>query len=170
MFSLSRGSFWVASLAVALAACTSTGSPTLASSPAGPTVSSATPSGPAAAGQSVPLLTGQTDTDWGRIWDSLPAGFPTYPGGSPSQGAETGPVSAVLSFQGVEAKTITDWMQSNLEQATYRTDGRSGPLENGGYVLDVAGSAPGCKAQVSVAPLGGLTMVTVRYGASCPAP
>jgi len=113
---------------------------------------------------------GQTDTDWGRIWDSLPAGFPSYPGSTPAAEAASGPASAVLAVQGVEAKTIVDWMQSKLEQATYSTEALSGPLEDGSYVLESTGSAPGCRVQVSVAPLGGLTTVTVRYGAGCPEP
>ena len=113
---------------------------------------------------------GQTDTDWGRIWDSLPAGFPTYPGATPAGEVATGPASAALAVPGVEASTIADWLQSKLEQASYGTEGRSGPLEDGSYVLDFTGSAPGCRVQVSVAPLGGLTTVTVRYGASCRQP
>ena len=61
-------------------------------------------------------------------------------------------------------------MRSELERATYGTEALTGPLEDGSYVLDSTGSAPGCRVQVSVAPLGGLTTVTVRYGAACPAP
>jgi hypothetical protein len=61
-------------------------------------------------------------------------------------------------------------MQSQLQQSTYSTEARSGPLEDGSYVLDSTGSSPGCRVQVSVAPLGGLTTVTVRYGAGCPEP
>jgi hypothetical protein len=76
----------------------------------------------------------------------------------------------VLAVQGVEAKTIADWMQSKLEQATYSTEALSGPLEDGSFVLDSTGSVPDCRVQVSIAPLGGLTMVTVRYGAGCPEP
>ena len=44
----------------------------------------------------------------------------------------------------------------------------SGPLENGGYVLEMNGTAPGCQLQVSVARAGGLTTLTILYGASCP--
>ncbi len=113
---------------------------------------------------------GQTDTDWGRIWDSLPAGFPTYPGSSPAEEAASGPASAVLAVIGVDARTVVDWMQSKLEQATYSTEARSGPLEDGSYILESKGSEPGCRVQVSVGPLGGLTTVTVRYGADCPQP
>jgi hypothetical protein len=117
-----------------------------------------------------PPLTGQTDTAWGRIWDSLPAGFPTYPGATPAEEAATGPASAVLAVQGSDPRTIVGWMQSSLERATYSTDALNGPLEDGGYVLESIGTPPGCRVQVSIAPLGGLTTVTVLYGAGCPQP
>jgi hypothetical protein len=153
---------------IVLAAC----QPTTGSlAPAIPTASTAA-SGAASPSleASTPPLAGQTDTDWGRIWDSLPAGFPKYPGSAPAEAAVAGPASAVLAIQGAQARTIADWMRSKLEQATYRTEALSGPLEDGSFVLDLGGSSPGCRVQVSIAPLGSLTTVTVRYGASCPAP
>lgn len=121
-------------------------------------------------GASTAPQAGQTDTDWGRIWDSLPAGFPTYPGSTPAEEAASGPASTVLAVEGVGAKTIADWMQSKLEQAPYSTEALSGPLEDGSYVLESTGSARDCRVQVSVAPLGALTTVTVRYGTGCPKP
>lgn len=113
---------------------------------------------------------GQTDTAWGRIWDSLPTGFPAYQGSTPAEEAATGPASAVLAIRGVEAKTVAGWMQSKLELASYSTEALSGPLEDGSFVLDSTGPEPGCRVQVSIAPLGGLITVTVLYGASCPKP
>jgi hypothetical protein len=65
---------------------------------------------------------------------------------------------------------IADWTRSKLELASYSTEALSGPLEDGSFVLDSTGPAPGCRVQVSIAPLGGLTIVTVLYGASCPQP
>jgi hypothetical protein len=44
--------------------------------------------------------TGQTDTEWGRIWDSLPAGFPAVAGSKASEEAATGPASATLVADG----------------------------------------------------------------------
>ena len=132
----------------------------------GPSLDQASPSGEA----SSPPLAGQTDTDWGRIWDSLPAGFPAYAGSTPAEEAATGPASAVLAVSGVEARTIADWLRSKLELATYTTEALSGPLEDGSFVLDLTGSTPGCRVQASIAPLGGLTIVTVRYGAACAKP
>jgi hypothetical protein len=115
-------------------------------------------------------MAGQTETAWGRIWDSLPTGFPTYPGSAPAEETASGPASAVLAVQGADARTIAGWMQSKLEQATYSTEALSGPLEDGSFVLDSTGPVPGCRVQVSIAPLGGLTTMTVLYGASCPEP
>ena len=127
--------------------------------------SSSSPDGSNAASQA-----SQTDTDWGRIWDDLPAAFPVYPGAAPAEAAETGPVSATLALQGPDAKTVATWMQTALERAAYTTEGLSGPLEDGSFVLDSIGAAADCRVEVAVAPLGSLTMVTVRYGAACPSP
>ena len=159
-------------LSLGLAACQpATGTVSSAATASGPAASSATPpSSGASPSAEASAPAGQTDTAWGRIWDSLPAGFPAYPGSSPAVEAATGPASAVLAVQGVDAKTIAGWMQSKLEQATYSTEARTGPFEDGSYVLDSTGPGPGCRVQVSIAPLGGLTTVTVLYGAGCPRP
>jgi hypothetical protein len=112
--------------------------------------------------------TGQTDTDWGRIWDSLPAGFPPIAGSTPSDEAAAGPASATLVVDGSFAQSIVTSLEASLTRAGYRTEGLSGPLEDGGYVLDTRGSPAGCKVQIAAGPLGGLTSVTILYGAACP--
>ena len=177
VMSLVRRGLLLSILVTALAAC---GAGTVSQAPSGPAAAgpasgAALPSEPGSPAQVSPSAeasapAGQTDTAWGRIWDSVPAGFPVYPGATPAGEAATGPASTVLGVQGGEAKTIAGWMQSRLEQATYSTEALSGPLENGSYVLDSTGPLPGCRVQVSIAPLGGLTTVTVLYGASCPKP
>jgi hypothetical protein len=110
----------------------------------------------------------QTETDWGRIWDRLPAGFPTVPGSTPGAETATGAASANLVVDGTEAQEIATSMQTQLVQAGFAIDGLSGPLEDGGYVLDMTGSEAGCVLQVSVSPMGGLTAITILYGAACP--
>ncbi|MGZ6340129.1 MAG: hypothetical protein ACXWNG_07165 [Candidatus Limnocylindrales bacterium] len=168
-----RGVTFAAILSLSLVACQPATGPT---SPAASTstsgASSASPPGESSPpSQAAPsLLAGQTDTAWGRIWDSLPNGFPSYPGSTPAEEAASGPASAVRAVEGIDARTIAGWMQSELERATYSTEALSGPLEDGSYVLVSTGTAPGCRVQVSIAPLGGLTTVTVLYGASCPQP
>ncbi len=155
-------------LAIALAACGPDGaSSTPAVSPAGSVSTVTSPpdaSPPPSAGDPV----GQTDTDWGRIWDDLPPGFPSIPGSTPGEGSATGPASADLVVEGGVAKDIVTGLRSRLEQAGYSAIGEAGPLEDGGYVLDMTGPPSGCQIQVRVAPLGGLTSVTILYGAACP--
>ena len=113
-----------------------------------------------------PVVT-QTDTEWGRIWDALPAGFPVYPDAVETEEAGAGePVSATFSSPAA-ADEIATWLQSRLELATFSTEALSGPLEDGSFVLDSVGDE-GCRIETTVAPAGGLTIITVRYGADCP--
>lgn len=113
---------------------------------------------------------GQTDTEWGRIWDSLPAGFPKYPGATLSEEAATGPATATYIVEGGEPKAIATWFQDAFEAAAFSTEALSGPLEDGSYVLDSLGQDPACRLSVTIAPLGGTTTLTVMYGARCPHP
>jgi hypothetical protein len=109
----------------------------------------------------------QTDTDWGRIWDDLPAGFPTIPGATMSGEAASAPATATFVVNGDAAKAIATTLQARLQAAGFKTVGLSGPLEDRGYVLDMTGSPAGCMLQVRAAPTGSLTTVTILYGAAC---
>ncbi|MDO8485577.1 MAG: hypothetical protein Q7S35_11625 [Candidatus Limnocylindrales bacterium] len=151
---------------IALAACDTTITP---SESAGVPISatSAAPSSDVSSPPTSPQ-TGQTDTDWGRIWDALPADFPVYPGATPAEEAETGPVSATFALEGTDPEAIVAWMQAQLEFASYTTQALNGPLEDGSFVLESIGPTSGCRVEVAVAPLGGLMTMTVRYGAACP--
>jgi hypothetical protein len=113
--------------------------------------------------------TGQTDTEWGRIWDSLPAGFPAFAGSTASEEAATGPASATLVADGNVAKAAATYFAGALGSAGYTVDGAASPLEDGSYVLEAA-HGTGCKIQVGVTPIGGQTRIAVRYGAACPSP
>ena len=156
--------------ALAIAAC-STSSPSSPGASAGTGASSATgaPSTPASA---LPSASGassaQTDTEWGRIWDSLPADFPTYPGATPAEETATGAASADLVVTGGDARTIATTMQAALIAAGYATAGLSGPLEDGSFTLDMTGPPAGCKVELRVTPTGGLTSLKILYGATCP--
>lgn len=112
---------------------------------------------------------GQTDTEWGRIWDAVPAGFPRYPGSTVADDAAPEPASLRTVVPDGDPGAIAEWMQSALETATYSTEGLSGPFEDGSVVLDSVGDGE-CRIQTVIAPLGGMTFVTVLYGAACPAP
>jgi len=142
----------------------------ITSSPAGPTAS-VEPSAPSsdAASSSSTRPVGQTETDWGPIWDSLPTAFPVYPGVTPAEETETGPASAAFALEGVDARTVASWMEAELERAGYRTESLNGPFEDGSFVLESTSLAD-CRIEVVTAPLGSLTTVTIRYGAACPGP
>ncbi len=114
-----------------------------------------------------PLLDGQTETAFGRIWDTLPSGFPLYPGVTRSDEAQDGPSSGVYVVEG-EPDVIATWLQDALEIAAFSTESLSGPFEDGGFEIDSVGQDPACRVRVTVAPLGGLTAMTVFYGTGCP--
>lgn len=141
--------------------------------PASPTGGASTPPGsdePSTPGSPTAAAeTGQTDTDWGRIWDALPEAFPVYPGATPADDTVAEVVSATFALEGADPRTLASWMQTELERAMYATEALNGPLEDGSFVLDLTGKGA-CRIQVSVAPLGSLTTVAVRYGAACPEP
>jgi hypothetical protein len=108
----------------------------------------------------------QTDTAWGRIWDALPPGFPRYPGAAPADDAAATPSSGRYAVAGGDPEEIAAWLQAAMQSALFTTD-VSGPLEDGTFTLDSVGVA-GCRIQTTVAPLGGMTIVTVLYAAGCP--
>lgn len=110
----------------------------------------------------------QSDTDWGRIWDGLPPGFPTIPGATPDEEAAGGPASAVLVVEGLDAKGVATFLQTQLQTAGYTTVGSLDSLEDGSVVLDMTGKPTGCMVQASATPTGGLTTVRILYGADCP--
>ena len=157
----------VATLAIALAACSSAGSPASPSPSSPPLAIAPTPTTSAAA-SNAGSATSQSDTDWGRIWDSLPPGFPTIPGSTPSEEAASGPASATFTVNGGSANAIATALQTQLTAAGYTTVALGGPLEDGTYTLDMTGQPAGCMLQVRAGPLGGITTVTILYGAACP--
>lgn len=152
-----------------LAAC----GPTVPSRPPTTTAPSqtATATGPAPTGSapstSSQAAVGQTDTEWGRIWDDVPAGFPRFPGSSPADDASPDPASSHYVVADGDPQAMATWLQAALETATYSTEALSGPLEDGSFVLDSVGGGE-CRIETRIAPLGGMTFVTVLYGAACP--
>jgi len=148
-------------LLASLLLVTACGTTTNPSPTTAPTSSLAAPDGSLLA-----PLSGQTDTDWGRIWDTVPAGFPTYPGSIVSEEAATGPASATLAADGNVAEAAAGWMADQLLLDGYAIE-NSSPMEDGSYVLEAERDG-GCRVQVTVTPLGSLTTITILYGASCP--
>jgi hypothetical protein len=156
-------------LVVLLGACGSADQSATSSPSGAPTgAPGPTASGEASAPASSPAAGTQTDTAWGRIWDDVPPGFPTFPGSTIADDSSPEPVSATYSVANDDTAVIATWMQAALENASFRTEALSGPFEDGSFVLDSVGRGD-CRVQVLVVPMGGLTFVTVRYGAACPA-
>jgi hypothetical protein len=153
-----------AALCLLLAACGPTPSP----SPS-PQRSAALTEAPPSTSPSGSAATGQTDSEWGRIWDALPAGFPRFPGSSIADATGPEPVSARYAVPDGDPEAIATWMQDALETATFSTEGMNGPFEDGGFVIDSVGEAD-CRLQTRIAPEGGTTFIEVLYGAGCPAP
>lgn len=108
---------------------------------------------------------GRTETEWGTIWDALPAGFPSYPGSRPTDVGE-GPASAVLDVP-AEVPAVASWFEAALERLGFRSS-VSGPAEDGSMQIDSDGPMANCAVRTTVAPLGGTTIVTILYGAGCP--
>ena len=109
----------------------------------------------------------QTDTEWGRIWDAVPAGFPRYPGATTADDATREAVSDASVVAGVDPAEVGAWFQGALETGTFSTESMSS-LEDGSIVIDSVGDG-GCRIQTRVAPLGEMVLITVLYGADCPA-
>ena len=154
-------------LVLAIAACTSSGSTPSSAPPAEPSSPAASAPAESEAPSGSPPAVGQTDTDWGRIWDAVPAGFPRFPGATPAD-ATSEPASAHYTVSGGDPEAIAAWMQGALETATFSTVGMNGPFEDGAFVIDSVGDGT-CRVETRIAPLGDLTAITVRYGADCPA-
>ena len=136
-----------------------------------PTTARPTPilsAGPVEPGVSGAPPASQTETEWGTIWDGIPAGFPRYPGARSADDATPEPVSDAYAVPDVDPAEIAFMLQTAMENATYSTEGLSGPFEDGRFVLDSVGDA-GCRIETRIVPQGSLVLVTVRYGAACPA-
>jgi len=158
-------------LTLALAACGATPAPTgtIGATPSPtPAATDATASDPAVNPSASGAPMSQTNTEWGTIWDGVPAGFPRYPGSTAADDATGEPVSDVYAIPTGDPARIAADLQTAMETATYSTEGLSGPFEDGSYVLDSVGEG-GCQIQTRVAPQGSLILVTVLYGADCPA-
>ena len=130
----------------------------------------ATPSpSPAPTSSLVAALPGQTETDWGVIWDTLPADFPAYAGATPADGSAEGPASGTFVADGDVAADAATWFASGSVARVGGSADTEGPLEDGGYVVHTDGDG-GCRIQVTASPIGGVTTITILYGGECPNP
>jgi hypothetical protein len=157
-------------VALAGAGCAAAGtSPTPTAVPTSvvgsPAVSSVAPSAPSAPTPASPSA-GTTQTDWGEIRDALPAAFPLPPGAEPSD-LPDGPYSGAFTTT-TPAAGVATAVEAGLRDAGWTGVTVSGPTEAGEVTIDATGATAGCRARVSVRPLGGLAAIVVLYGAACP--
>ena len=113
--------------------------------------------------------TGQTDTEWGPIWNQVPPHFPVPAGSEPAE-ADSGPVSAAYVIPRGRASSPRDVAQRYVDAfaSLGYGGGRDGPLEDGSYTA-WASSGYGCDILVTATLSGEAeTLVTVLYGAGCP--
>ena len=111
-------------------------------------------------------LPSQSDTEWGRIWDAIPASFPQPPDAQPATDTGDGPSSAQLQVGSGTRDEIARLYLDALRDAGYSV-GRDGPLEDGSVVVSATDGYL-CRIQVTVRPVAAASIVTVRYGAGCP--
>ena len=109
---------------------------------------------------------GQSDTEWGTIWDALPSSFPV-PDGAKVADAPSGPVSGAYTVPKTKstAAEIAAFFRDELDSIGYGT-GLDGPLEDGSYTV-WSSSGEGCETLTTVLPRGDESLVTVLYGAGC---
>ena len=124
----------------------------------------ATPEPSAATAEPDATVMTQTDTEWGRIWDAIPRSFPVYPGATAT--TEIGAPASAQFVVPADVATATTWTKSALDATGLRTT-VSGPLEDGSVALDSVGPS-GCAAKTTIARTGGVTLLTILYGANCP--
>lgn len=154
-------------LVVALAGCGSTVAPSTRAA-ASARESAPEPSLTAVpGGKSTPAVTPPTttETEFGRIWDDVPASFPRL--STSTVGDRPTPASAqFVEIVGTPA-SATASIRRALTAQGWSVDVGS-PLEDGTVVLEATGQPDGCKAEIRFTPLGGSVIMTVLYGAACP--
>jgi hypothetical protein len=170
-----RAATFACAVALSVAACSATGAspsptpePTAAVAPPIVATPGASSGSALASAATASAPAGRTTTAWGEIWDAIPAAFP-LPSGSSQADLPDGPLSGAYSTPAAIADTATA-IADGLRAGGYRTVNAGTPAEDGSVTIDAVGSAAGCRVQVTVLPLGGLTAIEVLYGSACPAP
>jgi len=160
-------------VALGVAACSASGaSPSPTPEPtaviASPAVATPGPSGAASASATPSASASRTATAWGEIWDAVPAAF-LLPAGASAADLPDGPFSGTFTTAAPAAATASA-IADGLRAGDYPTVNAGSPAEDGSVTVDATGTAAGCRVQVTVKPLGGLTAIEVLYGSACPAP
>jgi hypothetical protein len=147
-----------------VSACGSTNptSPTPSASPANPTLTPV-PGGPSTAPPAAASV-GQTDTEFGRIWDGLPPSFPRLPGSTPTD--LPGAFSGAFAIPG-EPEPAAEALRAALVGHGFRAEVGT-PLEDGTVVVDAGDATAACRIEARLTPRSGTVVMSVLYGASCP--
>jgi hypothetical protein len=114
-----------------------------------------------------PNLPGQSDTDWGPIWDDVPPAYPVPEGAKPAEAAN-GPVSAAYTVASSIAtpRALAEFYAGALDEGGYGGTGIDGPLEDGSLTV-WSTSGYGCDSLVTILPRGQESLITVLFGALC---
>ncbi|MEO5704166.1 MAG: hypothetical protein ABIZ52_03700 [Candidatus Limnocylindrales bacterium] len=114
-----------------------------------------------------PNLPPQSDTEWGPIWNSLPASYPVFAGAEVAD-AEQGPVSGAFTVASNVAAplVIAEFYRDALEEQGFGGTGLDGPLEDGSFTVWSSNSY-GCDSLVTILPRGTESYITVLYSAGC---
>ena len=94
----------------------------------GATAPSTAASSAASTAPSAAAAAGQTDTEWGRIWDTLPSRFPRSPARGRPRRQPTGPASATLVIDGDVSRQVAAALVTLLAGAGFPTGGLGTPL------------------------------------------
>jgi hypothetical protein len=110
-----------------------------------------------------------TDVEgFGAIRDRLPPSFPRLDGQEPADGADAHGATSGDFAVNLTAEQAAAAMATRLQRAGWSVEVGS-PLEDGTVVLVADGPAAACRAEVRFAPKTGSVVMSVLYGASCPA-
>jgi hypothetical protein len=114
-----------------------------------------------------PNLPGQSETEWGPIWDAVPQSYPVPDGAEPAE-ADQGPVSGAYTVATSVAtpKTLASFYAVALEDGGFGGTGIDGPLEDDSYSV-WSSSGYGCDTLVTILPRGEESLITILFGALC---
>jgi hypothetical protein len=114
-----------------------------------------------------PGLPGQSESEWGPIWNAIPPSYPVPEGAVPAE-ADHGPVSAAYTVATNLAapRAIAVFYRDALEEDGFGGAGLDGPLEDGSFTV-WSSNGYGCNSLVTVLPRGQESFITVLFSALC---
>jgi hypothetical protein len=115
-----------------------------------------------------PSLPRQSESEWGPIWDAVPASYPIPDGAVPAD-ADHGPVSGAYTVAKDVAtpRAIGEFYRDAIEEDGFGGTGLDGPVEDGSFTV-WSSNGYGCETRVTILPRGDESLITVLYGALCP--